>query len=164
MRRCFKQKHRHGSVTQTAFVKNFCSLFPHPTSAKLLAFSACRSWWQMLNKKSLPSPPLWGGGTAKRWVRLKSGNAGGSQGERPGWRCLRPREARCSRSANKQTCDFGLPKSVFFRHFFATRQRNGIHAAHRARVAGRGPRRSCIKIRFAPTQNGNSKVLSHKEV
>ncbi len=37
-----------------------------------------------------------------------------------------PALARCSRLANKQTCDFGLPKSVFFRHFFVERQRNGI--------------------------------------
>jgi hypothetical protein len=29
-------------------------------------------------------------------------------------------------TANKKTCDFGLPKSVFFRLFFATRQRIGI--------------------------------------
>jgi hypothetical protein len=28
-----------------------------------------------------------------------------------------PALARCSRLANKQTCDFGLPKSGFFRHF-----------------------------------------------
>ena len=31
-------------------------------------------------------------------------------------------------TANKQTCDFGLPKSVFFRPFFVQRQRKGINA------------------------------------
>jgi len=39
-------------------------------------------------------------------------------------------------TANKQTCDFGLPKSVFFRHFFVERQRNGIKCQPRARAAG----------------------------
>jgi len=38
---------------------------------------------------------------------------GRSRRERPSAQCLRPCEARCSRLANKQTCDFGLPKSVF---------------------------------------------------
>ena len=39
-----------------------------------------------------------------------------------------PALARCLRLANKQTCDFGLPKSVFFRPFFVQRQRKDTNA------------------------------------
>jgi hypothetical protein len=47
-----------------------------------------------------------------------------------------PALARCSRLANKQTCDFGLPKSGFFRHFLPRSKKWHKKPAYRARVAG----------------------------
>ena len=110
-------------------------------------------------QKFLPSQPILGvrlcaqdGGGLPRYslpavLRQNGGRRGRPRRDRPGWQCLRPREARCSRSANKQTCDFGLPKSVFFRTFFVQRQRKYIYAAQRTRVAVCARRRSREKFR-----------------
>ena len=51
-------------------------------------------------------------------------------------------------TANKQTCDFGLPKSAFFRHFFVERQRNGIQKP----TAQRAPQARCMSARLHKLQ------------
>jgi len=73
-------------------------------------------------------------GSAEIAQRRLRAHRGDPRGKALAPQCLRPRFARFSRLANKQTCDFSLLKSVFFRHFFATRQRNGIKANRSARA------------------------------
>jgi hypothetical protein len=53
-------------------------------------------------------------------------------GGTPGLAMFAPAPCAMFAAANKQTCDFGLPKSVFFRPFFVQRQRKYITPVQRS--------------------------------